>query len=57
MSYKEHLLLYAIKLYLCAFINLCMGRRFNAIKLMKCMSRAYSKKYAKAKRFSAKRKG
>ncbi len=34
-----------------------MGRRFNAIKLMKCMSRAYSKKHAKAKRFNVKRKG
>ena len=34
-----------------------MGRRFNAIKLMKCMGRAYSKKHAKAKRFSVKRKG
>lgn len=33
-----------------------MAKRFNATKLLKCMARSYSKKYAKAKRFSIKRR-
>jgi hypothetical protein len=33
-----------------------MAKRFNPDKLVKCMARSYSKKYAKAKRFSIKKR-